>query len=299
MVLRTDPTTRAANVANARADERAVHEMDRVQLARDLAVSLGTPVELRVSGGTTAVPPYLAYPGGEVVRLDVTGRPETVDDAVQRLPRHVQNELREYLGRPDVRDRLELLHEAEIEALVDFGAGVAELSNNLNRYQGYLAHQWVTRPDPPENAAGTSRLGADLSTGIEPPPAAAPPAGPVDPTQPAEMARAWLDGTAQQRAQLMAGTLATLTGYTVQRPTRNRPTNPPPGSRIVVVAGSAVAAGVVLSATQLRLFQPAGNRIGLGNLQALVNWAESRADDGEDIWYVVLQPAPPAGSSNP
>ena len=141
--------------------QQAVSAEDFVELA------LGTPVELRVSGGTTAVPPYLAYPGGEVVRLDVTGRPETVDDAVQRLPRHVQNELREYLGRPDVRDRLELLHEAEIEALVDFGAGVAELSNNLNRYQGYLAHQWVTRPDPPENAAGTSRLGADLSTGIE------------------------------------------------------------------------------------------------------------------------------------
>ncbi|GAB3156686.1 hypothetical protein GCM10027290_54940 [Micromonospora sonneratiae] len=297
VVLRTDATGQVGNATVALTDETAVPTLDRVQLARDLAASLGTPVELRVGSGTTVQPPFLAYPSGEVVRLDVTGRPETLDGAVRRLPPRVQEDLAPHRGRPEVESQLKILHEAEIESLHDFGTGVVALVENLNRHQGYLAYQWVVQATPPVDATGLQGVTAGLNTEARPAPAGTPPAGPVDAGRPDGMAAAWLAYTPQQRADMMADLLATASGpaFTVGRPTRNRPDDPPVGSRVLVVAGSAVAAGVVLPGTQLRWYDPVRNQISTGSVLVFDAWATDRAGDGagpNDIWYVVLLPAP-------
>ncbi|PZG23848.1 hypothetical protein C1I95_02145 [Micromonospora craterilacus] len=158
VVLTTVLTRPVPDGTSVPAGDPAMPDLDRVQLAGDLARSLDTLVELRVGDGTTPRrAPYLAYPDGALVRLDVTGRPETVDDAVRRLPQHIQNELGPYRHQPDVRTRLEILHEAEIEFRHDFDAGVASVVANLNRYQGHLAYQWITQPDPPVDAPASAR----------------------------------------------------------------------------------------------------------------------------------------------
>ncbi|MEH1017778.1 hypothetical protein V6U90_32510, partial [Micromonospora sp. CPCC 206060] len=291
VVLRADAARQADNAAAAPADETAVHTLDRVQLARDLAVSLDTPVELRVYGGSTAQPPYLAYPGGEMVRLDATGRPETLDDAVRRLPQRVQDDLAPHRGRPDVNARLEILHEAEIESRHDFGAGVAALVENLNRHQGYLAHQWVTQATPPVDAVGLRGLASGLDTTAWPETTSTPPAGSVETGRPDDVAAAWLAYTPQHRAEMMAHLLdAPGLGFTVGGPTRDLPADPPPGARVLAVAGSTAAAGVVLSTGQLRWYEPGRNQIHTGSMQMLGNWAKDRAgqDAGpDDIWYIV------------
>ncbi|WP_416902606.1 hypothetical protein [Micromonospora echinospora] len=295
VVLSTDPTRQADNAATAPADETAVHELDRVQLARDLAATLAVPVELRVDGGTSAAPPYLAYPGGEVVRLDVTGRPETLDDAVRRLPQRVQDDLAAHRGRPDVNSRLEILHEAEIESRHDFATAVAALVENLNRHQGYLAHRWATQAVPPVDAAGLRALTHGLDTTAWPEPTSTPPAGPVETGRPDAVAAAWLAYTPQHRADMLADMLDAVPGlgFVVSRPTRELPADQRPGARVLAVAGSTAAAGVVLPTTQLNWYEPARNQIHTGSMQMLGTWAKGRAGQDarpDDVWYIVLTP---------
>ncbi|WP_246835567.1 hypothetical protein, partial [Micromonospora sp. MH33] len=295
VVLSTDPTRQADNAATAAADETAVHERDRVQLARDLAAALAVRVELRVDGGISAEPPYLAYPGGEVVRLDITGRPETLDDAVRRLPQRVQDDLAALRGRPDVNSRLEILHEAEIESRQDFATAVAALVENLNRHQGYLAHRWVTQAVPPVDAAGLRALADGLDTRAWPEPTSTPPAGPVETGRPDAVAAAWLAYIPQHRADMLADMLDAVPGlgFTVGRPTRELPADQRPGARVLAVAGSTAAAGVVLPTTQLHWYEPARNQIHTGSMQMLGTWAKGRAGEdarADDIWYIVLTP---------
>ncbi|HEY0699613.1 MAG TPA: hypothetical protein VGD43_17585, partial [Micromonospora sp.] len=294
VVLRTDLTRQADNAAAAPADETAVHELDRVRLARDLAASLAIPVELRVSGGTTGEPPYLAYPGGEMVRLDAIGRPETLDDAVRRLPRRVQDDLAPHRGRPDVDSRLEILHEAEVESRHDFATAVAALVENLNRHQGYLAYRWVTRAVPPVDTAGLRALANGLDTTAWPEPTNTPPAGSVETGRPDDVAAAWLAYSPQHRADMLAAMLKAAPGFTVSGPTRNLPADQRPGARVVAVAGSAAAAGVVLlDTTQLHWYEPARNQTSTGDTRMFGTWANNRAGEDagpDDIWYVILTP---------
>ncbi|WP_141725268.1 toxin glutamine deamidase domain-containing protein [Micromonospora pallida] len=295
VVLSTDPTRQADNAATAPADETPVHELDRVQLARDLAASLTVPVELRVDGGTRAEPPYLAYPGGEVVRLDITGRPESLDDAVRRLPQRVQDDLAAHRGRSDVYSRLEILHEAEIESRQDFATAVTALVENLNRHQGYLAHRWVTQAVPPVDTAGLRALADGLDTTAWPEPTSTPPAGPVETGRPDAVAAAWLAYIPQYRADMLADMLDAVPGlgFTVSRPTRELPADQRPGARVLAVAGSTAAAGVVLPTTQLHWYEPARNQIHTGSMRMLGTWANDRAGEEagpEGIWYIVLTP---------
>ncbi|OZV76605.1 hypothetical protein CA850_26380, partial [Micromonospora echinospora] len=295
VVLNTNPTRQADNAATAPADETAVHELDRVQLARDLAATLAVPVELRVDGGTSVEPPYLAYPGGEVVRLDITGRPETLDDAVRRLPQRVQDDLAAHRGRPDVNSRLEILHEAEIESRQDFATAVVALVENLNRHQGYLAHRWITQAVPPVDAAGLRALTDGLDTRAWPEPTSTPPAGPVETGRPDAVAAAWLAYIPQHRAEMLADMLDAVPGlgFVVGRPTRELPADQRPGARVLAVAGSTAAAGVVLPTTQLHWYEPARNQIHTGSMQMLGTWAKRRAGEDarpDDIWYIVLTP---------
>ncbi|MFI0793779.1 hypothetical protein ACH4OY_13965 [Micromonospora rubida] len=308
LVLTADPARPERDAATAAADEVAVLTLDRVRLARDLARILDVMVELRVGDATRPqLRPYLAYPGGEVVRLNATGRPETADDAVRQLPPPIQGDLGVHVGRPEVRDRLEVLHEAQIESLHDFGDGVATLLENVNRYQGYLAYQWAIRPDPPADAAGVRQLANGLSTEVWPVPTGAPPSRALDASRPEDVAAAWLAATTpQQRADLMADLLNAdpRSGFAARRPTPRPPNAPPPGTRVVAVAVGAVAVGVVLPGTGLRWYVPARGQLGEGSMQALAAWAAGRVGDNarqDDIWYVEMTPSEsaPAPAAQP
>ncbi|PZG23849.1 hypothetical protein C1I95_02150 [Micromonospora craterilacus] len=134
-----------------------------------------------------------------------------------------------------------------------------------------------------------------------PVPADTQPGGPVDAARPDDVARAWLTANPRQRADLLADLLGAPPGFgfTVQPPTRERPSAPPPGARVVVVAGSTAAAAVVLPTTALRWYEPARNQIHSGSMRMLGTWAAGRAGDGagpDGIWYIVLLPAVPGGS---
>jgi hypothetical protein len=227
-----------------------------------------------------------------VVRLNVIGRPETVRDAVDRLPERIHDDLMPHLIRPEIWDRLEILHEAEIESQHDLGASVRALVDNINRYQGHLAHQWLLQAAPPTDPGRARDLAAGLSTEIWPAATGTPPIGSTDLADPDSVAQAWLTGTPEQRAELMAAMLraAPAPDLAVQPPTRQPPADLPPGARIAVVAGSAVAAGVVLPTTQLRWYDPSRDRFPTGSMRMLATWAEQRAAGPDDIWYVVLRP---------
>ena len=273
-------------------DEAAVLGLDRLALAGRLARALNVIVELQVTPpGASRPRSHLAYPGGQMVRLNSIGQPETRDEAIRRLPQPVQDGLRAYQLRPDLTSALEILHEREIEAGGNFEAEATALADSVNRYQPYLAQQWVTLPDPPRTAAGTQQLGAGLSTALHATPAPAPPDGQATLTSPDSIAREWLARDTRGRANLMSDLLATVPGYTAQQPTQTRPPDPPKGTRIVVIAGSTITAGIVLRTTQLAWFRPAGHHHGTGSMTMLGNWAWNHS--GNDVWYITLQPTAP------
>lgn len=293
LVLSTDPGRPPAG-GRLPADEAAVTGLDRPALAGLLAGALQTLVEVRVTEpGSPRPRSYLAYPGGEVVRLNSTGSPESLHEAIQRLPEHVRADLGDRNRSPELTDRLQILHDREIENHSDFAANAAALAVHVNRFQPHLAREWLALPDPPTTVEGVqARLGA----GLDPMRWPAPPAAPVNPDDAADPADAERTATAWQhrdpagRAQLMADLLGAPPGFTVQPPTQTRP-DPPAGARLVVVAGSAVAAAVVGATTVLHWYAPAGNQHHVGSMAMLVNWARTRG--GNDVWYVVLLPDRP------
>ncbi|MFD0584828.1 hypothetical protein [Dactylosporangium darangshiense] len=274
-------------------DEAAVTGLDRRALASQLAVTLKTMVELRVSEpGSPRPRSYLAYESGEVVRLNSTDGPETMEQAVQRLPEHIRDELGAYHRSPDLTDRLEILHQREIENLSDFAADVTALVEHVNRFQPLLARQWLGQADPPTTADAALGTGAGLnpmsspagSTGS----ATATPGDPIDLADREQVAAAWLDRDARGRADLMAALLSPPPGFTAQPPTQIRP-DLPAGARVAVLAGPAVAVGLAQANGVLSWYQPAGDRHQVGSIAMLANWARNRG--GGDVWYIVLQPS--------
>ncbi|MEV0128432.1 toxin glutamine deamidase domain-containing protein [Dactylosporangium sp. NPDC050688] len=294
LVLSTAPDPKVAEKSPA--DEAAVIGLSRPSLAGLLAGALNTVVEMRVTeSGSPRPRSYLGYPGGEVVRLNSTGAPESLSEAIQRLDQKVWDDLRPWHGTQELTDRLQVLQDHEIENHSDFATNAAELALHLNRFQPHLARAWLALPDP---ASATEGVRARLGAGLKPmgwPDREADPFDPDDPFDPVDaadtdrVADTWKDRDPAGRARLMAD-LGALPGFTVQPPTQTRP-DPPAGARVIVVAGSAVAAGVV-DATTVQWYTPINGQLRAGSMAMLANWAQTRGKD-EDIWYVVLLPDRP------
>jgi hypothetical protein len=222
------------------------------------------------------------------VPLTAIGRFESVDDAVWRLPPTVRDDLGAFGQNPSVREHIEILHERSIETLSDFDADMSALTEQINRFQPHLALQWLALADPPTSTGGTATLGAALNPMSGPAPGVTPSTGSVDLTDPEAIGQAWLNGDPRGRADLMAGLVATVPGFTATAPSRDRP-DPSPGSRVVVVAGSTVAVGVVEPNGVVSWYLPASNEHRVGSMAFLEKWARGRA--GDNVWYLVMNKA--------
>ncbi|WP_433376351.1 hypothetical protein [Dactylosporangium sp. CA-152071] len=140
-------------------DEAAVTGLDRKILASQLAGALHTMIELRVTGpGSRRPRSYLAYPSGEVVRLNSTGGPEDVHQAIQRLPQHLRDMLGAYQRSPDLTDRLEILHQRQIENRSDFAASVTTLVEHASRDQPLVPSAAGAGQPPGHHPAAGARV---------------------------------------------------------------------------------------------------------------------------------------------